>query len=32
MGIETVNVSSLKNNPSEAQRMARRDVLVLLLV
>ena len=28
--METVNVSSLKNNPSEALRMARHDVVVVM--
>ena len=28
--METVNVSSLKNNPSEALRMARQDVVVVM--
>ncbi len=27
--METVNVSSLKNNPSEALRLARKDVVVV---
>lgn len=30
MTMETVNVSSLKNNPSEALRMARHDVVVVM--
>ncbi len=28
--MEAVNVSSLKNNPSEALRLARRDVVVVM--
>jgi predicted HTH domain antitoxin len=28
--VETVNVSSLKNNPSEALRKARQDVVVVM--
>lgn len=28
--METVNVSGLKNNPSEALRMAQRDVVVVM--
>jgi predicted HTH domain antitoxin len=28
--METVNVSGLKNNPSEALRLARRDVVVVM--
>ena len=28
--MESVNVSGLKNNPSEALRMARRDVVVVM--
>lgn len=30
MVMETVNVSGLKNNPSEALRMAHRDVVVVM--
>ncbi len=30
MGMETVNVSGLKNNPSEALRLARQDVVVVM--
>jgi predicted HTH domain antitoxin len=30
MGMETVNVSGLKNNPTEALRKAREDVVVVM--
>jgi prevent-host-death family protein len=30
MGMETVNVSGLKNNPSEALRLAHRDIVIVM--